>query len=931
MQYQGKEVEVLSRRTLFGNATCTIRILSSGEVREVNESDLEESKVALSIAALRYQAIAARIKKEMSKQLMLAPYESNLLPLPHQILALEKVMSKPYVRYLLADEVGMGKTIETGLIIKELKLRGLVSRILIVVPKSSILQWQQELKQHFNEKFYVYDTEMLNLFGRALGLNDNDIDFNPWKRHNQIIVSMDSIKPIETRRGWSKQRVEAYNKYRLESIVEADFDLLVIDECHKVGGNNATVARFKLAETLCQAIPNVLLLSATPHRGRSDHFRRILQLLDAEAFVGEGMPALQELAPYVVRTEKRHAVNYNGKPLFAPRKTIKIEIHYHETKHIRQKALYQAVTQYVIEGFNQALKEQNHSKMFMMTLLQRMASSSTRAVRQAMAHRLARLTGLSLENEKRNELAVEEQELLEEEFEININRLPPPKINLAGLENETATLQKLIDLAQECEANETDAKVEQLIRSIKAILEETGDPHTKFLIFTEFNATQEMIREKLHKRGFKCVVINGSMRLEHRIEALKAFKAEAQILISTDAAGESLNMQFCHVVFNYDLPWNPMAIEQRIGRIDRIGQNKTVYAFNLLLANSIDQRVHSVISEKLEKIMRELGIDKTADVLDSAIDSRSVNGLYLISLLDPSRFEQAGDEWLAEIKAKLTEYQTTSSLLPGTDTCLLNQNIDKTKEIQKSPLPYWLEHLTLAYLEAKGGSVKKTKGGYRLLFPDNTKLEATFNAAIALGNPLLEPLTLQHPRIASILAEAAPFALTDPIAIIRLPTLLQGKLGYFSLWYLELKNEFETKQEYIPLFVDSSNYHNKEVAQNIWNALVEGKNPTILGQEDPRQAPFIFEQQKAAAEKFIEGYYYLLQRQMLENLEQRKAKKEKAAQFQEKQLNRIGIEYIREYRKRKLHEDMENWRANFVNASKIIPRLDCLMLIRIEK
>jgi superfamily II DNA or RNA helicase len=931
MQYQGKEVEVLSRRTLFGSATCTIRILSSGEVREVSESDLEETKVALSIAALRYHAIAARIKKEMSKQLMLAPYESNLLPLPHQILALEKVMSKPYVRYLLADEVGMGKTIETGLIIKELKLRGLVSRILIVVPKASILQWQEELKQHFNEKFYVYDAEMLNLFGKALGLNEDDIDFNPWKRHNQIIVSMDSIKPIENRRGWSKQRVEAYNKYRLESIVEADFDLLVIDECHKVGGNSAAVARFKLAETLCQAIPNVLLLSATPHRGRSDHFRRILQLLDAEAFVGEGMPQLQELMPYVVRTEKRHAINYEGKPLFAPRKTIKIEIHYNQTKHSRQKALYEAVTQYVIEGFNQALKEQNHSKMFMMTLLQRMASSSTRAVRKAMTHRLARLSGLSLEGEKANEVGIEEQELLEEDFEINVNRLPPPKINLAGLENETTTLQKLIALAQECEENESDAKVEQLIRSIKSILEETGDPHTKFLIFTEFNATQEMIREKLHKRGFKCAVINGSMRLESRIEALKAFKAEAQILISTDAAGESLNMQFCNVVFNYDLPWNPMAIEQRIGRVDRIGQNKTVYAFNLLLANSIDQRVHTVISEKLEKIMRELGIDKTADVLDSAIDSRSVNGLYLVSLLDPARFEQAGEEWLAEIKAKLTEYQTTNALLPCTDAGKLNENIDKTKEIQKSPLPNWLEHLTLAYLEAKGGYAKKIKGGYKFAFPDNTKLDATFDAAVALDNPLLEPLTLQHPRIASILAEAAPFTLSDPIAIIRLPGQLQGKSGYFSLWYLELKNEFETKQEYIPIFIDSSNYHNKDVAESIWNTLVEGKNPVIIAQEDPRQAPFIFEQQKAAAEKFIEGYYYLLQRQMLENLEQRKAKKEKAAQFQEKQLNRIGIEYIREYRKRKLAEEMKNWRANFINASKIIPRLDCLMLIRIER
>ncbi|MDW8158070.1 MAG: helicase-related protein, partial [Bacteroidia bacterium] len=773
-------------------------------------------------------------------------------------------------------------------------------------------------------------------FGRALGLNENDIDFNPWKKHNQIIVSMDSIKPIETRRGWSKQRVDTYNKYRLESIIEADFDLLVIDECHKVGGNSALVARFKMAETLCRAIPNVLLLSATPHRGRSDHFRRILQLLDAEAFVGEGMPDVNELLPYVVRTEKRHAVNYDGKPLFAPRKTIKLEVQYHETKHARQKALYEAVTQYVIQGFNQALKEQNHSKMFMMTLLQRMASSSTRAIRQAMASRLARLNGLStgaaLESQGEKEYWIEGQEVLEEEFEANLQELPEPKIDLTGLENEAQILQKLIALAEECEAHETDAKVEQLIRSMRSLIEELKDEDTKFLVFTEFNATQEMLREKLQRRGFKCVVINGSMRLEDRIAALRAFKEDTQVLISTDAAGESLNMQFCHVVFNYDLPWNPMAIEQRIGRVDRIGQTKTVYAFNLLLANSIEQRVHAVISEKLEKIMRELGIDKTADVLDSTIDSRSVNGLYLVSLLDPNRFEQVGEAWLAEIKAKLKEYQTTCSLLPMTDTQKLSENVDKTKEIQKSPLPYWLEHLTLAYLEIKGGSAKKIKGGYKFTFPDNTQLEVTFNSSVALANPGFETLTLQHPRIIDILAQVPTFNLSDPIAIVSFPSLTNTntKAGYFSLWYLELKNDFETKQEYIPLFIDNANFHDKELAETIWQLLIEAKNPIILGKEDPRQVPFIYEQQRAAAEHYIEGFYYLLQRQMLENLEQRRIKKEKAAQFQEKQLNRIGIEYIREYRKRKLHEEMEKWRATFRSASKIIPRLDCLMLIRVE-
>jgi superfamily II DNA/RNA helicase len=176
-----------------------------------------------------------------------------------------------------------------------------------------------------------------------------------------------------------------------------------------------------------------------------------------------------------------------------------------------------------------------------------------------------------------------------------------------------------------------------------------------------------MLKTVFEKKGYRCETINGSQDIDERKRALVAFKNESQILIGTDAAGESLNMQFCHIIVNYDLPWNPMMIEQRIGRVDRIGQKHKVQAYNMLTNNSVDLRVYEVIEEKLNKIIDQLGIDKTSDVLDSAIDLKQINKLYLQSLLDPDKFEFAGDKWLHQIRAKLKDFESTEGILPAVD------------------------------------------------------------------------------------------------------------------------------------------------------------------------------------------------------------------------------------------------------------------------
>ena len=307
---------VVEANNLWGMAIYRVWLVQSDMVVKVDADQLSPYAAANAVTSesITYLAAAARVAASQQEEVLLAPMGSNVIPLPHQLKALNKAISKSQIRYLLADEVGLGKTVEAGLVMRELKLRGLVRRILVVAPKGLATQWVSEMQVHFNELF-----ELL-IPGDAINSKQNT-DENIWQLHDQVICPMDSIKPIEKRRGWSLERINQYNKQRFDDVISAGWDLIVVDESHRLQGNTDTVARFKLGQGLADAAPYLLLLTATPHQGKSDGFQRLMSLLDSEYFADSESVTQERVQPYVIRTEKHQAIDAEGKPLFRPRHT----------------------------------------------------------------------------------------------------------------------------------------------------------------------------------------------------------------------------------------------------------------------------------------------------------------------------------------------------------------------------------------------------------------------------------------------------------------------------------------------------------------------------------------------------------------------------------------------------------------------------------
>ena len=920
--------KIIKRLSLWGNISFQVWLPLNDSIIRVDVSALSPAQSSVfTTHHLTYLATAARVADALNQRLfasadaqagvLLAPIESSVIPLPHQIRALSRAISSDRVRYLLADEVGLGKTIEAGLIMRELKLRGLVKRTLVIAPKGLVTQWVAEMHTHFGEEFRLLIPGDFSAYRRIVP------EDNLWQSGDQIISSMDSVKPMDKRRGWSQSRIAEYNRERFEDLISAGWDLVIVDEAHRLGGSTDQVARYRLGQGLAEAAPYLLLLSATPHQGKRDAFHRLISLVDAQAFPNVSSVTKERVRPYVIRTEKRQTIDAEGKPLFKPRRTELVPVSWQE--HKDQRLLYEAMTEYVREGYNQAMRQKRNYIGFLMILMQRLVVSSTRAIRATLERRLEVLS------EPQEQLLLFPSMTDEEWYDMDGEEqlLALLRTRLKAMKSEREEVELLLETAARCERQSPDVKAEALLDWIYRLQAEEGDPNLKVLVFTEFVPTQEMLVQFLTQRGFEVVRLNGSMSLMERKSVQDAFAKDARILISTDAGGEGINLQFCHVVINYDIPWNPMRLEQRIGRVDRIGQEHTVRAINFVIEDSVEHRVLEVLEEKLAVIFEEFGIDKTGDVLDSAQAGQIFDDLYVNAILNPGAVETKVDEVMKDIQEQAKESRQSTAMLGS----LQNLDPEDAQKVLAHPLPHWMERMTVSYLRAYGGKAERKDGVWDLTWPDGERLsDVVFSNKGAEEKPGTLQLTLENPNMRRLVTHFPRFVPGQPVPVITLPDLASEITGFWSLWRISIlttDSSASRTSRIMPLFVADSGRVFTLTSRHIWDQLLTTL-PTILRYLDVETSRQAFEQLRKVAEEQGKASYNELVQAHRERLAREREKGEYAFAARRRAIQRVGLPQVRNHRLRLLTQEKEQFREQLERRAQVLPDMAPVLLVRVE-
>lgn len=617
---------------------------------------------------------------------------SGIRTLPHQIEAVYlKMLPQPRLRFLLADDPGAGKTIMAGLLIKELKLREAIDRVLILCPSPLTIQWQDEMQRWFGEEFSI-------IFSAV----DQQQLTNPWQRSNQVVASIDYAKQDDVR----------------ERVWQQRWDLIIIDEAHKCsaytkksstrGDEAEKTKRYQLAEKLTAQADHVVLLTATPHHGDDDRFAHFVRLLDPDLFpephrladkAGEIRRDILKLGPdcpWALRRLKEDLKDLEGHRLFPDRfaHTVTFRLNREEYD------LYKAVTAYINEFLPQASGSKKQSVALARTVFQRRLASSTMAIYQSLQRRLGKQKDLLQELESlspaqrvkrlaqlqgrvsdaeqdEDDLDDAQRDLLVDETTSSLE-LDQLRVEIAALAEVTARACRLKD-----KGPEADSKLAALQACLKkAEFHELKDGRGKLLVFTEHRDTMTYLTDHLDKWGYSTCNIHGGMNPHERKRAQEEFRVSRQICVATEAAGEGINLQFCHLMLNYDLPWNPTRLEQRLGRIHRIGQERECHAYNFVAAESeegqpiIEGRILQCLLKKLEQ-MRSALSDRVFDVIGEVLSLNDVNlpemlreaahdprrldeYLDIIEKVDPSRllrYEQATGIALARANVDFSGFQ----------------------------------------------------------------------------------------------------------------------------------------------------------------------------------------------------------------------------------------------------------------------------------
>ena len=742
-------------------------------IKKEDTNKLEIIKSAIDLSSNSENAFfvieATRFKYASLFDPLLAMNVSKIDPLPFQIEAVYGyVLKQPHIRFLIADDPGAGKTIMAGLILKELKLRRLAKKVLIVVPGHLKDQWRRELKEKFDEKLVVLDR---NTFNAHYGEN-------PWEKNDQVITSIDFAKQDEI----------------LASLSSAHWDLVIVDEAHKMsayryGDKISRTQRYKLGEVLSRTSNHLVFLTATPHKGDPENFRLFLDLLVPGFFASSEMveeSLKNKDNPLFIRRLKEDLKDFEGKPIFTRRFPKTIKFHLSEA----EKELYNEVSRYVIEQYNKALQsDKRRNVAFALVILQRRIASSTYALLKSLERRKDRLEKMLKGDEKQKDLSViaqagmslnyeeiedlEESERWKKEEEWESVTVAKDK---EELRREIETLNRLIEKARKVIASEKEVKLRELRKAIeegfKKIKEMNGNP--KILIFTESKDTLEYLGKRIRTWGYKVNYIHGGMDIDERIKAEKIFRDETDLMVATEAAGEGINLQFCHIMINYDIPWNPNRLEQRMGRIHRYGQQKDVYIFNLVAEDTREGKVLVKLFDKLEEIRSELGSDRVFDVIGNVFEGKNLYQLILDAVTNAKNMDEIlkeldiepDKEYIARIKEALGESLATRFI----DYTRIKEMAERAREYRLIP-EYVEEFFKRAFLKA-GGKFREIKEGFIAIdsvpyeirkiaesveFKNRYGVvmrrypEATFDKDVAFKNPDAEFISFGHPLFEALL------------------------------------------------------------------------------------------------------------------------------------------------------------------------------------
>jgi superfamily II DNA or RNA helicase len=655
---------------------------------------------------------------------LLAIHTSMVDPLPHQITAVYgEMLPRQPLRFLLADDAGAGKTIMAGLLIKELLIRGDLRRCLVVCPGNLSEQWQDELYQRFQLPFEILTNDKLEAARTGNWFSENPL----------AIARLDKLSRNED--------VQA-------KLANTDWDLVVCDEAHKMsatffGGEIKYTKRYRLGQLLGQLTRHLLLMTATPHNGKPEDFQLFLALLDGDRFEGRTRDGVHtaDASDLMRRLVKEQLLKFDGTPLFPERRAYTVGYKLSDA----EAALYKSVTDYVREEFNRADALQSEGRKgtvgFALTILQRRLASSPEAILQSLRRRRERLErrlreeqilkrGAALQGNDVQQglpsLTDEDIDDLDDAPDAEVEQTEEAVVDQATAAGTIAELQAEIEILKNLEAlalkvrrSGTDKKWEEL-SSLLQNHAEMFDAHghrRKMVIFSEHRDTLNYLAERLRAllgAPEALVTIHGGMGREERAKAQEAFKQDKDVLIllATDAAGEGINLQRAHLMVNYDLPWNPNRLEQRFGRIHRIGQTEVCHLWNLLAEETREGDVYKRLLEKIELERQALG-GGVFDILGQLFREQRLRDLLIEAIRYGDRPEVKAR--LHQIVDNLTDRKHCQELLE--ERALANDSMDASQvqrireDMERAEArrlqPHFIESFFLEAFRLLGGSIKE--------------------------------------------------------------------------------------------------------------------------------------------------------------------------------------------------------------------------------